>query len=264
MGRKLLFFDIDATLVDEKTHRVPDSAIEGLREAQHRGNLIFINTGRCKSFIQECLNELPISGYSYACGSHIEYHGEILFEQFVEKEDIEYIRDAMIDTGLQGIFQGPEYCYFGVEKKPYPNFQRFLEKTYKDDYKAERKSYFDQNMQVNKLVTFRNETCDYEKFVKMTGDKYQLIDNGGGFTEILPLPYTKATCMDFLMDFFHIKKEDCYVFGDSPNDLPMMTHIKNSIAMGNAYDSIKAIAGYVTTDIDKDGIYNALKHFEII
>lgn len=264
MGKKLLFFDIDATLVDEKTHRVPDSAIEGLKQAEKNGNLIFINTGRCKSFIQECLKDLPIDGYVYACGSHIEYRGQVLFEKFVSKEDIEYIRDAMIDTGLQGIFQGPEYCYFGLEKHPYENFRRFLEKTYKDDYKAERKSYFDGNMKVNKLVTFRNTSCDYSRFVELMGDRYRLIDNGGGFTEILPLPYTKATGMDFLMDYFHINKEDCYVFGDSPNDLPMMTHIQNSIAMGNAYDSIKEISGYVTTDIDKDGVYNALKHFKII
>lgn len=264
MGKKLLFFDIDATLVDEKTHRVPKSAIEGLKQAKQNEHLIFINTGRCKSFIQECLKELPIDGYVYACGSHIEYQGKILFEKFVAGEDIKQIRDAMTETGLQGIFQGPQYCYFGAEKNLYKNFQRFLEKTYKDDYKEEKKSYFDKNIKVNKLVTFRDESCDYARFVEMVGDKYQLIDNGGGFTEILPLPYTKATGMDFLMDYFHIKEEDCYVFGDSPNDLPMMLHIKNSIAMGNSYDSIKEIAGYVTTDIDKDGVYHALKHFKII
>ena len=38
----------------------------------------------------------------------------------------------------------------------------------------------------------------------------------------------------------------------------------HGIAMGNACNELKAIADYVTTDIDEDGIMNALKHFELI
>ena len=34
--------------------------------------------------------------------------------------------------------------------------------------------------------------------------------------------------------------------------------------MGNATNALKAVSDYVTDDIDKDGLYNALKHFEII
>ena len=37
-----------------------------------------------------------------------------------------------------------------------------------------------------------------------------------------------------------------------------------SVAMGNAIDEVKKHASYVTSDIDDDGIYNALKHFQVI
>lgn len=56
----------------------------------------------------------------------------------------------------------------------------------------------------------------------------------------------------------------CYVFGDSTNDLSMLTHVKNSIAMGNSYPEILANTSYVTTPIERDGIRNALKHFGLI
>ena len=262
---KLLFFDIDGTLIDGKTDRIPDSAIEGLTKAHENGHLLFINTGRCKSFVQDCLSKIPFDGFAYACGAHIEYRGETLFEKFVDAKDIDYIRDAMCRTGLQGIFQGPEFCYFDQEAEWYDNLKKFA-RLYDTDYHTVRKDFYaDANdMVVNKLVTFRTEDCDYAGFLKLMGDRYQLIDNGGGFTEILPLPYTKATCMDYLMDYFGLTPDDCYVFGDSPNDLPMMTHIKNSICLGNGYDSVKAISGYVTTDIDKDGIWLALKHYHLI
>ncbi len=261
--RKMLFFDIDGTLVDGKTQTVPDSAVMGLREAHKNGHLLFVNTGRCKSFIPECLKEIPFDGYAYACGSHIEYQGKVLFQEFVSMQDRDYIRDAMIETGLQGIFQGPEYCYFDHSVTPYDNLREFL-KVYDRDYHTQRKDFYAKEMEINKLVTFRTEENDYELFLERMGDRYQLIENGGGFTEILPLPYTKASCMDYLMDYFHVAREDCYVFGDSPNDLPMMEHVKNSICLGNGYDSVKQISSYVTADIDKDGIYLALKHFGLI
>ena len=43
---KALFFDIDGTLLSEKTRQVPESAKEALKEARRRGHLVFINTGR--------------------------------------------------------------------------------------------------------------------------------------------------------------------------------------------------------------------------
>ena len=38
----------------------------------------------------------------------------------------------------------------------------------------------------------------------------------------------------------------------------------DSIAMGNASQSAKDAAEYVTTHIHEDGVYNALKHYGLI
>ena len=51
--RKLLFFDIDGTLLSEKTHTVPQSAKEALKKVKEKGHLIFINTGRPISTIDQ-------------------------------------------------------------------------------------------------------------------------------------------------------------------------------------------------------------------
>jgi hydroxymethylpyrimidine pyrophosphatase-like HAD family hydrolase len=34
--------------------------------------------------------------------------------------------------------------------------------------------------------------------------------------------------------------------------------------MGNAEEDVKKSAHYVTTSVDDDGIYNALKHFNVL
>ena len=56
--RKLLFFDIDGTLLSEKTHTVPQSAKEALKKAKENGHLIFINTGRPISTIDQEIHDL--------------------------------------------------------------------------------------------------------------------------------------------------------------------------------------------------------------
>ena len=54
------------------------------------------------------------------------------------------------------------------------------------------------------------------------------------------------------------------MFGDSENDRAMLEAVPNSIAMGNAQESVKSICSYVTADIEEDGIYNAMKHVGLI
>lgn len=260
--RKLLFFDIDGTLVDGKKQAVPESAVEGLWKAHQNGHLLFVNTGRCKSFMPSCLEELPWDGFIYGCGSHVEYRGKVLMEAYVSREKLAHIREAMEETGIQGIFQGPEYCYFSQEPVYYHNFQSFLT-MYDRDYKAARKSFYEDEMKVNKVVTFREDSCDYGTF-KEKMRNCQMIENGGGFMELLPLPFTKATGMDVVCGYFGIRKDDCYVFGDSPNDLPMLMVTKNSIAMGNSCDLVKERSSYVTDNIEYNGIYKALIYFQLI
>ena len=52
--------------------------------------------------------------------------------------------------------------------------------------------------------------------------------------------------------------------GDSVNDIEMLQSVGHGIAMGNATSPVKEIADYVTTDIMKDGVKNALIHYGLI
>ena len=83
------------------------------------------------------------------------------------------------------------------------------------------------------------------------------------FNELIPKKRSKATGIDFIVDYLGASLDDCYVFGDSSNDLSRLRHVKHSIAMGilpwrHGRDF------YVTTRVDRDGIYLALKHFHLI
>jgi hydroxymethylpyrimidine pyrophosphatase-like HAD family hydrolase len=53
-------------------------------------------------------------------------------------------------------------------------------------------------------------------------------------------------------------------FGDGGNDFEMLEYVPHSVAMGNAPDFVKAIASYVTDDVDHDGLAAAFRHFGMI
>ena len=55
--------------------------------------------------------------------------------------------------------------------------------------------------------------------------------------------------------------EDVVVFGDGTNDIPMFTQPWTSIAMGNAHESLKRYADYVTAPSYENGIAKACRHF---
>ena len=53
MKKSVLFFDIDGTLLSEKTGKIPESAVQALHEAQRQGHMLFINTGRTKCSVPD-------------------------------------------------------------------------------------------------------------------------------------------------------------------------------------------------------------------
>ncbi len=54
------------------------------------------------------------------------------------------------------------------------------------------------------------------------------------------------------------------VFGDHYNDIEMIKKVGIGVAMGNGLDEVKEQADYVTATNENDGIYQAMKYFNII
>ena len=84
------------------------------------------------------------------------------------------------------------------------------------------------------------------------------------FADIIARGNSKSTGIDKVLEYFGINLKDTMAFGDGGNDIPMLKHVATGIAMGNAEPHVKAVADYVTTSVDEDGIANALKHFGLI
>ncbi|NMB18614.1 MAG: HAD hydrolase family protein, partial [Erysipelothrix sp.] len=70
--------------------------------------------------------------------------------------------------------------------------------------------------------------------------------------------------IEFVLDLLKISWHQVIAFGDAENDMEMIQKAHIGVAMGNSISSLKEKADYTTSDIEDDGIYRALKHFNLI
>jgi Cof subfamily protein (haloacid dehalogenase superfamily) len=86
---------------------------------------------------------------------------------------------------------------------------------------------------------------------------------GLGFIEVLPPGVTKATGLAVALDRYDAGFGDVLVFGDMPNDLPMIGAVTEAggraVAVANAHPAVRAAAGGLTGGHDADGVARYLE-----
>jgi len=86
---------------------------------------------------------------------------------------------------------------------------------------------------------------------------------GLGFIEVLPPGITKATGLAIALDRYGVGFGDVLVFGDMPNDLPMIAAVAEaggrSVAVANAHPAVRAAAADLTSGHDADGVARYLE-----
>ncbi|TFV53775.1 HAD family hydrolase [Blastococcus sp. TF02A-35] len=86
---------------------------------------------------------------------------------------------------------------------------------------------------------------------------------GLGFIEVLPPGITKASGLAIALDRYGADLGDVLVFGDMPNDLPMLTAVAGAggraVAMANAHPDVRAVVQGVTSGHRADGVARYLE-----
>jgi HAD superfamily hydrolase (TIGR01484 family) len=91
----------------------------------------------------------------------------------------------------------------------------------------------------------------------------ELTHAGLGFIEVLPPGVTKATGLAVALDHHGVGFGDVLVFGDMPNDLPMIAAVSGAggraVAVANAHPAVRAAAPELTSGHDADGVARYLE-----
>lgn len=285
-----LFFDIDGTIISEKTHTIPESAIEAIETAGKNGCLTFINTGRTYFFVPIALKKIDFDGFLCGCGTHIisrlpepdeisekvsssenknpltamPEHMQTLYHRSIPQEESMQIIEMLQKCNIDGVLEGECFNYFNHGKSRFEQINQ-IQNSFLGNVTGCSGFFDDPEICADKLVAWTDEKSDIKTFLDFAKRKnYDVIDRRFGFYEIVPNGHSKATAIEFILNQFGLTKEHAYVFGDSSNDLPMFTCVPNTIAMGEYDPVLKPYTSFITKTVEDDGIAYALKHFGFI
>lgn len=262
MERKIVFFDIDGTLLDDKTGTVPQSAVDAIHKAQQNGHVLIVNTGRPNIGVDPVIKEIGFDGYICGCGTYIEYKEKELFHVSLEEQIRREIIRKIYECRVQSMLEGVRGVFF-TKNATHPHCIEFHENYTRN--KAPIGCFEPGEMcEFDKFVVLYDESSDIATMRNFLKTDFEIIERGKGFIEVIPSGYSKATGIQFLIDYLNMDLEQCISIGDSTNDLSMLEYTKESVAMGNSNPILFDKVTHITTDIDKDGIANALEHYGLI
>jgi len=117
-------------------------------------------------------------------------------------------------------------------------------------------------------VFLRSPTLDQDELLALAANVVDPADAevthaGLGFIEVLPPGITKATGLAVALERYGVGFGDVLVFGDMPNDLPMVAAVSEAggraVAVANAHPAVRAAAPELTSGHDVDGVARYLE-----
>ena len=252
---KLVFFDIDGTLAHGKN--VPASAEEGLRQLRANGNLVFICTGRNPVYAQKNFGKYA-DGFICCNGRLAVRDSEILYAHPLDQDQINDLKDRL--DAVEG-----GYCFLGLEEGWYGGNPKGFEVMASVQDPGFVKNGLRDNMTAYSLDIYM-VSADRVNEMRKALEGVALVNPHGPHpsADITVLGVDKGTALVHVAEKLGVTIDDTYAFGDGVNDVCMLEAAGHGVAMGNAVPETKAAAEYVTDDIDKDGVYNGLKHYGLI
>ena len=261
MSKKLLFFDIDGTLWDFH-NIIPESTVRGIRAAREHGHLCFINTGRSRAFVTAPhLFDVGFDGIVSGCGTMIEYRGEVPFYYRLDNDFAEEAVRTVRRYGFRPILEGRFHLYMDSEDFDGDIYGEKLKEELGDHLLSIRDHWGEWEISKMSCAT---RPDDHAGCMEALGDSFEFMIHSPEVVEMSPKGFTKGTAIERVCELVGADMADTIAFGDSMNDIAMLTTAGTAVVMGNGSDEAKAVATFVTDDIHEDGILHALERLELV
>lgn len=257
---KIVFTDIDGTLFSHKTHRIPPSAIEAIKKLQKNGIKVFLCSGRNFYLIRKSgvLDYVQPNGLVTMNGSNAIIGNSIIYRYPIPSSVVDkmIMFAKRLKFGLTLIEESEGHINM-IDERVISAHEKYRTRfpqprTFPDHY--DRTVYqmiafcgeFEE-----KLLAPHLEDCKFARW-----DEYAV--------DVMLKDSDKAKGIMSVLEYYGYDAKDAMSLGDGNNDMEMTLFVGTSVAMGNAVGDLKAVADYVTDDIDEDGWANACRHFGLI
>ncbi len=259
--RYALFFDIDGTLVSFKTHEIPASTIAALTQAKANGHKVFISTGRPPLIITNLgAIEHLIDGFVTTNGALCFVGKEVVNCKDIPKEAVQVlVRDAQEKSYGLIVVGEKDVAVLDPDGEVDSIFRGEIAVENLDQVKPLDEVLEQRILQLTPFFTEDYERDLMERIPQCTSGRWH-----PAFTDITAKGADKGVGILALASYLGLDPQYTMAFGDGGNDTSMIKAAGIGIAMGNALESLKQEADYVTSSVDDNGVLNALRHFKLI
>lgn len=254
---KIIFFDIDGTLIAMDKDTISDKTLEALKRLQANGIKLCLATGRGPMLVPH-FDGVEFDAFLTYNGSYCYDHEGTLYRNCSPSKDIETIvnnavkigRPVALATKDRMAANGKDqdlidyYAFGNAEVEVAKDFEEVKKETvYQVLMGARKEEYQDilKGVQAAEITAWWNRAVD-----------------------IIPINAGKGIGIEKVLKYYGIEKSQSMAFGDGNNDIEMLKAVGNGIAMGNASDDLKAVADEICGDVSEDGIYQYCLENELI
>ena len=244
-----------------ETHQIPPSTILALTQAKANGHKVFIATGRPPIIITNLGTiEHLIDGYVTTNGALCFIGEQTVACHAIPQEDAKLVVDDSIKKNYGLIMVGEkDVAVLDPNGDVDRIFRQHLAVQNLELAKPVEKVL---EQRVLQMTPFFPEEYEKELMARLpscTSGRWH-----PEFTDITAKQADKGQGLLAIANQAGLDPKFTMAFGDGGNDLSMIRTAGIGVAMGNALDSLKQEADYVTTSVDDNGIRHALQHFNLI
>ncbi|UFU00881.1 Cof-type HAD-IIB family hydrolase [Radiobacillus kanasensis] len=255
MKHKIVFFDIDGTLVNHNKE-IPVETIEAVKQLKQNGVYVAIATGRAPFMFEDIREMLGIDSYVSFNGQFVVFEGEVVYKNPLTPSRVEELSEMVNERGQSIVYMNH------VEMKATKHDDKFTEEalhSLKFSYPEVDPDFY-KKTEIYQSLLFCEKEEEYQNLYK----DLRFVRWHEYSCDVLPEGGSKAVGVEKLIEASGLRIEDSFAFGDGLNDMEMIQHVGTGVAMGNAIPALKEVADYVTEDVDNAGLYKGLVHFGLL
>lgn len=246
---KIIFFDIDGTLIDMEKKRISEKTVETLHRLRANGIKLCIATGRSPVALPD-FGGVAFDAFLTFNGSLCYTDSETIFSNPISHDNVQRLirnaaamgrpvnictRDRLAANGTDTDLAD----YFAIAKQSVPVTEEFDALSHKDIYQ---------------LMLGCRES-DYPALLDGVSGA-QIAAWWDRAVDVIPAGGGKGLGIEKMLAFYHLDRTQALAFGDGNNDREMLETVGIGVAMANGSPQLKAIADDVCGPVTEDGIYH--------
>ena len=274
---KLIASDLDGTIIDDK-RRISQENFKAIADLNKANIPFVVCTGKTYCISKDICKDLNADYGIFGNGSQIVNlsTGEEIARNILNYDEINicisiakkrklhihaYTEDSIITQNLEYMDLRNSILFPSqIKIKIVKNISEYIKKERPTILKLVISSK--NNIEELKVELEKRTSLSIVCISKTGKYKDKIIDKEYEYLDISPLNVSKGKALKILEDYLKLPKENILSIGDNINDIDMFRESGIGAAVNNAYDEVKNVANYVTTNsVDNAGFAEAVYKF---